>query len=96
MTPTSFQFTLTMPADARLVGAVRELVAQAATYGQLSADAAAAMAERVATETEKAIGKAGARDKPLEIIFGGDGQTLSVTISSNSVQIGRIQQTLPG
>jgi hypothetical protein len=55
MTPTDFEFTLTMPGDARLVAAVRQLAAQAAGYAQLTADAAEGLAGHVERATQAAI-----------------------------------------
>jgi hypothetical protein len=55
MTPTDFTFLLTMPGDARLIGAVRQLATQAAGYAQLTPDAAEGLAGHVERATQAAI-----------------------------------------
>jgi hypothetical protein len=55
MTPTEFDFTVKMPGDSRLVGAIRQLVAHAAEYAQLPAKAGDKLADHVERATEVAI-----------------------------------------
>lgn len=81
MTPTSFVFTVTMAGDLRLVGAVRLLAAQAASYAQLAADAGEGLARVVERETQAAIASTRAQNAPIEFRFSGDEDTLTVVIS---------------
>ena len=55
MTPTAFEFTVTMPGDVRLVEAIRQLAAQAAGYAQLTADASAALAATLSARPQAAM-----------------------------------------
>ena len=48
MSPESFNFTVTVPGDARLVGVVRDLCAHAVGYAKLPEAAGASLCERVA------------------------------------------------
>lgn len=81
MGPTSFQFTVTMPGDSRLVTTVRELAAQAAAYAKMSAEAGQLFAQQVAAETESTFAATGVQDAPVEFRFDGDAQAVCVTIS---------------
>lgn len=81
MEPHSFQFTLTMPGDARLVPTVRELAAQVASYAKLTAEAGESFAQQVAAEAESTIAATLAPNAPLEFRFDGDARTIRVTIS---------------
>jgi plastocyanin len=80
MTPTSFEFSVSMPRDARLVGAVRGLAAHAAGYVQLAAGAAEGLANQVAQATETAIA-AGNQPGPIDVRFAGDAAAISITIT---------------
>ena len=81
MEPTSFQFVLTLPGDNRLVGAVRDLTAHAATYAKLSSDVGQSFANKVADEMQSAIDTTGIQDAPLEFRFNASADTLLVTLS---------------
>lgn len=81
MDPTSFQFRLTMPGDSRLVGAVRNLSLQAASYAKLTSEAGRAFAQNVTNATESAIESTGVQDAPIEFHFDGAAGTVRVTIS---------------
>lgn len=81
MTPTSFVFTVTMPGDSRLVGAVRLLAAHAATYAQLSPDAREGLASAVERETEAAIASTRTQNAPIEFRFSGDEETVTIEIA---------------
>lgn len=81
MEPHSFQFVLTLPGDNRLVGAVRDLTAHAATYARLSNDVCQSFANRVASEMQSAIDTTGIQDAPFEFRFDRSGDTLLVTLS---------------
>ena len=81
MHPTSFQFVLSMPCDPRLVAAVRDLTAHAATYANLAADVSQRFAQKVAEATESAIDETGIHDAPIEFRFNGDIRAVRVTIT---------------
>ena len=81
MEPTSFQFVLTLPGDNRLVGAVRDLTAHAATYAKLPSEVSQAFARKVADEMRSAIDGTGIQDAPIEFRFNGTVDTLLVTLS---------------
>ena len=83
MTPNSFEFTVTLPSDARFLGAVRQLATQAADYAQLPSDTGAELAAEVvrAADIAMAVESAG---RPVEIVFSGSDKAVSVTISCSS------------
>jgi hypothetical protein len=81
MEPHSFQFVLTLPGDNRLVGAVRDLTAHAATYAKLSSDVGQSFANKVADEMQSAIDTTGIQNAPIEFRFNGSGGTLLVTLT---------------
>ena len=81
MTPTEFEFTLTMPGDSRLVGAIRQLTAHAAGYAQLSAEESEELAGQVADATEMAIAAANVEALPIEYRFSADSEALVVMFS---------------
>lgn len=81
MEPTSFQFVLTVPGDNRLVGAVRDLSAHAATYAKLSGDMRESFATRVADAMQSAIDATGIQDAPIEFRFARTADALRVTLS---------------
>ena len=80
MDATSFEFTLSLPGDTRLVGAVRDLAAHAAAYAKLEAAAAAGLARQVEAATEAAIAASGAQDAPVDVRFVREAGTLTVSI----------------
>jgi hypothetical protein len=80
MTPTSFEFTVTMPGDARFVGAVRQLAAHAAGYAQLTAEAGAVLAGHVERAAEAAVEVCQTRHAPIELRFSGDDTAINVHI----------------
>jgi hypothetical protein len=84
MDPSGFQFKVTMPGDTRLVGAVRELASQAASYVKLSAEAGRSFADHVVHCTERTIESTHRQDAPIEFRFDGDEQGLNVTISADA------------
>jgi len=81
MTPTDFEFTVTMPGDARLVGAVKQLAAQAAGYAQLSADAGEGLARHVERATETAIASTNVPHGPIHVRFTANPSAIDVFIS---------------
>ena len=93
MTPTDFEFTMTMPGDARLVGAVRQLAAQAAGYAQLEAETSERLAEHVEGAIAAMVSATALPDAPMHLRFAGDGQTLDVVISSDEAGAGALPQS---
>lgn len=81
MTPTEFDFTVTMPGDTRLVAAIRQLTAHAAGYAQLSADDSEELADHVERATQTAIAAAKMPPAPIEYRFTADRETLVVVFS---------------
>jgi hypothetical protein len=81
MEPNSFQFVLTLPGDNRLVGAVRDLSAHAATYAKLSSDVSRSFAGKVADEMQSAIDASGIQDAPIEFRFNATADALLVTLT---------------
>ena len=84
MTPTSFEFTVTIPGDARLVDAMTRLAAHAAGYAQLPAGAGERLSHHVARATETAIAATHGRDALIELRFSGDERALEVVISCDA------------
>jgi hypothetical protein len=93
MTPTSFAFTLTMPGDGRLVGAVRQLAAHAAGYAHLTAEAAATLAGHVERAAEAAV-EASAAEAPIELRFHGDDGAINVHIACAAAHASRPPRSL--
>jgi hypothetical protein len=81
MDASSFRFTMTMPGDARLVGAVRDLTAHAAKYAKLAEEAAAELAAQVAGAAAISIEAIRVKDAPIEFQFARDGERLEVMIA---------------
>jgi hypothetical protein len=77
----SFRFTMTMPGDARLVTAVRELTAYAAKYARLGEPAGSELADQVARVAEASIAVTGGKDRPIEFQFARDEDRLEVRIA---------------
>ena len=69
-----------MPGDARLVGAIRDLVAHAAGYVQLGADATAGLTGQVERAAADAVALV-VRDAPIELQFTGEADALRVVIT---------------
>jgi hypothetical protein len=84
MTPTSFEFTLTLPGDSRLVDAVRGLTAHAAGYALLGDSAREGLAREVADATQVAIASAPGPTSPIDLRFSGDDEAITVVISSEA------------
>ena len=81
MTPTAFDFTVTMPGDARLVGAIRQLAAHAAGYANLSSGAGEGLAAEVERAAQAAIASTPGHEAVIEFRFSGDGTSVKVLIS---------------
>lgn len=84
MTPTSFDFTVTMPGDNRLVGAIRELTRQAGGFARLPAEATNDLAGHVERATGDAIAATGAEDVPIAFRFSGTDEAVGVEISCDA------------
>lgn len=98
MDPRCFQFVLTMPGDSRLVGAVRDLTAHAASYAKLATDASRSFANEVAAAAQSAIDSTGIQDAPLEFHFDGTADAIRVTLSwsrNGSRETREIRHRLP-
>jgi hypothetical protein len=85
MSPTSFVFTLTMPGDARLVGAIRLLAVQAATYAQLPDAKGSALASQAERAAETAIAASRSPNGPIDFRFSGDEKTVTIAVSFDAV-----------
>ncbi len=81
MTPTAFEFTVTLPGDARFLEAIRLLAVQAAGYAGLSADQGTALAADVAREAQAALTASHHGQPSLELVFAGDEGGVSIRIS---------------
>lgn len=81
MDPNSFQFTLKMPGDRRMIDVVRALTKQAAAYARLSAEVGQRLAQRVVAATENAIERLYERHAPVRFLFEADADALEVTVS---------------
>lgn len=81
MTPTSFEFTLTLPGDARLVEAVKGLTVHAAGYAQLGESAREGLAGQVAAATEAAMAATPNGGAPIDLRFTADAEALTVVLS---------------
>jgi hypothetical protein len=84
MTPNEFDFTVRMPGDERLVGAIKQLTAHAAGYARLTPAAGEALATQVERATESAIAAATARVPAIEYRFTADPEQLVVTFSCDA------------
>jgi hypothetical protein len=84
MTPTDFEFTVTMPGDARLVGAVKQLAAQAAGYAQLTAEDGQGLATQVERATEAAIASSAVAHHLIQVRFAADRHAIDVVISTDA------------
>ncbi|MGE3275684.1 MAG: hypothetical protein AB7O67_11260 [Vicinamibacterales bacterium] len=81
MDATSFEFSMTMPGDPRLVVAVRDLTAHAAGYAGAGQAATAALTDVVAAAAEAAIDATHVKDAPVHLQFVRESDALLVTIA---------------
>ena len=86
MTPTSFEFTLTLPGDARLVEAVKGLTVHAAGYAQLGDSAREGLAGQVAAATEAAMAVTSNGGAPIDLRFTRDDEGVTVVVSVHANQ----------
>ena len=82
MTPNSFEFTLTLPGDARLLEVIRALVTQTAGYAQLTTDASRTLVAEVARAAQ-AMSTPRTDGASLELVFSGNDQAITIKISSD-------------
>lgn len=81
MTPESFELKVTIPGDARLVGAIRQLAAHAGEYAGLSPDARGDLAGHVERAAETAVAASGSERESVDVEFLGHSGGLDVVIS---------------
>ncbi|MGE0043563.1 MAG: hypothetical protein AB7H88_07690 [Vicinamibacterales bacterium] len=81
MDATSFEFTMTMPGDPRLVATARDLASHAAGYARLGEREAATLADAVGGAATAAIEATRVKDAPIEFRFAREADTLAVTIA---------------
>lgn len=79
MSPESFNFTVTLPGDDRIVGVARDLCAHAVGYAKMSDDAGASFCDRVADAAQKAVATQPGR--PCPMVFDCGGGELRVTVA---------------
>lgn len=83
MSPESFNFTVTLPGDHRLVGVVRDLCAHAVGYAKLSDAAGAAFCDRVADAAVQVV--ASHPDTPCPLVFDCTDGQLRVTVAGLTI-----------
>ncbi len=83
MSPESFNFTVTLPGDHRLVGVVRDLCAHAVNYAKLPEDAGASFCNRVADAALQAV--ASRPDAPCALVFDCTEGELRVTVAGHTL-----------
>jgi hypothetical protein len=81
MTPTAFDFRVRIPADARLLGAIRQLATHAAGYAQLNANSGEQLAGHVERATQAAMAASKVQSPLIEYRFTADPEALEVTFS---------------
>lgn len=96
MTPTAFEFTVTMPGDTRLVGAIRGLTAHAAGYANLADAAREGLAGHVERATEVAIAACRTERDTIAVRFSADAEALTVVISCDAAAADRPPSTADG
>lgn len=84
MSPESFNFTVTVPGDHRLVGVVRDICAHAAGYARLPEDAGASLCDRVAEAARLAVAER--PDAPCALVFDCSGGELRVTVAGQTLR----------
>jgi hypothetical protein len=95
MRPDSFEFTVTIPGDSRLLGAVRLLTTQAAGYAQLPPDAGRDLADEVERAADAAMTATQGQDAPIEFQFAGDPKAVTVRISCDAARSAATPQSSP-
>ena len=90
MDANSFEFTMTMPGDTRLVGIVRDLAVHAARFAQVAPQLATAFVNEAASAAQVAIDLTESRDAPIEFRFVRAGATLDLFITCEVVDSSRL------
>jgi hypothetical protein len=83
VSPESFNFTVTLPGDHRLVGVVRDLCAHAVGYAKLPEDAGAPFCDRVADAALQAVARR--PDAPCALVFDCTDGELRVTVAGQTL-----------
>jgi hypothetical protein len=83
VSPESFNFTVTLPGDDRLVGVVRDLCAHAVGYAQMPEAAGAAFCTRVADAAVQAVASRPGHACPL--VFDCTNGELRVTVAGQTI-----------
>ena len=83
MSPESFNFTVTLPGDHRLVGVVRDICAHAVGYAKLPEDAGASFCARVAEAARRRW--PAAADAPCALAFDCTAGELRVTVAGQTL-----------
>jgi len=81
MTPESFELKVTIPGDARLLGAIRQLAAHAGEYAGLSPEARGDLAGHVERAAEAAVAASGTTREAVDVAFVGHSAGLDVIIT---------------
>jgi hypothetical protein len=83
VSPESFNFTVTLPGDERIVGVARDLCAHAVDYAKMSEGAGASFCDRVADAAVQAV--ASQPGVPCPIVFDCAGGELRVTVAGLTI-----------
>jgi hypothetical protein len=83
VSPESFNFTVTLPGDHRLIGVVRDLCVHAVGYARLSPDAGASFCDRVADAARQAV--ADQPDASCRLVFDCTKGELRVTVGGRTL-----------
>jgi len=81
MTPTNFEFSVSMPADPQLLGVVRQLATQAVVYAELPVEDGAALADQAAGIIDEHVSLERSNGTPIEILFRGGAQAVEIELS---------------
>jgi hypothetical protein len=83
VTPESFNFTVTLPGDERIVGVARDLCAHAVDYAKMPESASASFCDRVADAAVQAV--ASRPGVPCPMVFDCAGGELRVTVAGLTI-----------
>ena len=83
MSPESFNFTVTLPGDERIVGVARDLCAHAVDYAKMPEAAGASFCDRVADAAVQAV--ANRPGVPCPLVFDCAGGELRVTVGGFTI-----------
>lgn len=85
MSPESFNFTVTLPGDERLVGVVRDICAHAVGYARLPEAVGVSFCAQVADAARQAV--SARPDAPCALVFDCRGGELQVTVAGHTVTL---------